>query len=336
MKKLRTTLFVCLTALAVLTAFGCKQEAAVAGDDPKAWKHQKDIDMVDGKNVIEIECDKGGEITWGAVFTESNVLIAEVGAPYKGTGTKTPSYRVEVPSAGKYNVYIHQPDAEVEANVSKATSTAGKEGMDFRGLVEVKSGKGKLIKASNAPQRVESVGMVTITNNEVGTWNGNYGVKKVTPAKETSNGKWEAVANFEAIATGSDYLVKQNGGEATILMPAGTYLVAVNQPDRLINTSDKDIAAHIQKNWIDGKRNPMFTYYDSTKDAAGNVENYKKYQAEAYWVAKPVTVEKHKALTGIETKNNTRYLNPNKTITDGGKYVAPLLYEVVEVPAGEK
>ena len=38
MKKLRTTLFVCLTALAVLTAFGCKQDVAVAGDDPKAWK----------------------------------------------------------------------------------------------------------------------------------------------------------------------------------------------------------------------------------------------------------------------------------------------------------
>ena len=87
-------------------------------------------------------------------------------------------------------------------------------------------------------------------------------------------------------------------------MPAGTYLVAVNQPDRLMNTSNKDIAAHIQKNWIDAKRNPMFTYYDSTKDATGNVDNYKKYQAEAYWVANPVTVEKHKALTGIETKNN--------------------------------
>lgn len=38
MKKIRTTLFVCLTALAVLTAFGCKQEAAV-GDDVKAWKY---------------------------------------------------------------------------------------------------------------------------------------------------------------------------------------------------------------------------------------------------------------------------------------------------------
>lgn len=211
MKKLRTTLFVCLTALAVLTAFGCKQEAAVAGDDTKKWSGTS----TPNANVIEIECDKGGEITWGAVFTESNVLIAEVGAPYKGTGTKTPSYRVEVPSAGKYNVYIHQPDAEVEANVSKATSTAGKEGMDFRGWVEVQSGKGALIKASNAPQRVESVGMVTITNNETGTWTGNYGVKKVTPAKETSDGKWEAVANFEAIATGSDYLVKQNGGKAT-------------------------------------------------------------------------------------------------------------------------
>lgn len=334
MKKLRTTLVVCLTALAVLTAFGCKQEAAVAGDETKDWKYQKDIEMVNGKNVIEIECDKGEEISWGAVFTESNVLVAKVGAPYKGTGTKTPSYQVEVPSAGKYNVYIHQPYAEVE--VSKATSTAGKEGMDFRGLVEVKQNKGTLIKASNAPQRVESVGMVTITNNETGTWTGNYGVKKVTPAKATSDGKWEAVANFEAIATGSDYLVKQKGGEATILMPAGTYLVAVNQPDRLINTSDSDIAKHIQKKWIGEKRNPMFTYYDSTKDAAGNVDNYKKYQAEAYWVATPVTVKAHEALTGIETKNNTRYLNPNKTITDGGKYVAPLLYEVVEVPAGEK
>ena len=30
MKKLRTTLFVCLTALAVLTAFGCKQEGDVS------------------------------------------------------------------------------------------------------------------------------------------------------------------------------------------------------------------------------------------------------------------------------------------------------------------
>ena len=36
MKKLRTTLFVCLTALAVLTAFGCKG-AQDLGKDAGKW-----------------------------------------------------------------------------------------------------------------------------------------------------------------------------------------------------------------------------------------------------------------------------------------------------------
>lgn len=345
MKKLRTTLFVCLTALAVLTAFGCKQTVASTGDDTKKWSGTS----TPNANVIEIECDKGGEISWGAVFTEQNVLVSEI--PLKPSGT-TPKYSVEVPGPGKYNVYIHQPNAEIEA--SKATTTAGAESMDFRGLVEVKSGNGTLVKASKAPQRVNSVGMVTITNNEKSgssTWQGNYGVKKVKAVKqdEKDPNKWIEVDGYTVTAPDGEYLVEQateNGSTSQkILFPYGSYYVAVNQPDRLEKTSDTIIVDYLtgKGGWFSGDgetplKDPMFTGYETGKNAIESVEAYKEYQENAFWVQidNILEVPKHATATKIVTTgNNDGYLSPDNVATDG-RYAAPAVYEIVEAPAGER
>ncbi|MDY2756507.1 MAG: hypothetical protein SOU88_08785 [Candidatus Treponema excrementipullorum] len=337
MKKLRTTLFVCLTALAVLTAFGCKQEAANTGDDPKAWKYQKDIEMVDGKNVIQIEYDSKTPIEWAAVFDENNVLVELNGktlpAPSKAVETTTLIRQFTVPKEGKYNVYIYQPKATLKVN--KEEKTADGANVDFRGYVQVKAQKGVRVQASNYREYVDHVACVAIENNESYTsgknWNGDYGVKKVTPARLVGTDKWEAVQNYEAKVE-EGYLVPEKETKK-VLVPSGKYLIAVNQPDRLKNVSDEDIKKHIEENWKD-KNFPG--QIGSDKTSQENIAAYRKYQNEAYWVGTTYDVGVHSTDIVVKTGSNTKYLSPDNTIQDTGKNVAPTLYEVVEVPAGEK
>ena len=153
MKKLRTTLFVCLTALAVLTAFGCKQEAAV-GDDVKAWKYQ---DEIDAEGVLQIVVDKGGKTSWAVVVDEYNRVIADkpttTNTPAKASVTAAEGSAIQFKglSAGKYTVYIHQPGVELEANGQKGTAETL--GRDLRGTVTIKAKKGVSVKISNYAQQ---------------------------------------------------------------------------------------------------------------------------------------------------------------------------------------
>lgn len=343
MKKLRITLFVCLTALAVLTAFGCKQEAAV-GDDVKAWKYQ---DEINAEGVLQIVVDKGGKTTWAVVVDEYNRVVANnpstTNTPAKAGVTAAEGSAIQFKglSAGKYTVYIHQPGVELEANGQKGT--AGTLGRDLRGTVTIKAKKGVSIKISNYAQHVPSVGIVVIQNNEKAgstttAWPGNYGVKTVKAVRE-EGGKWVEVEGYTVTAE-TGYVIDQAPSsdsytEKEMLFPAGDFHIAVNQPDRLDGANDDRVKKHITDSWS-GKEFPgQIKGEDQT--SAKNIAAYRDYQNKAFWVklGAPVTVSAHEVTMYVKTGNNNAYLNPDN-IPVAVKYAAPAVYEIVEAPAGEK
>ena len=343
MKKLRTTLFVCLTALAVLTAFGCKQEAAV-GDDVKAWKYQ---DEINAEGVLQIVVDKGGETTWAVVVDEYNRVIADnpttTNTPAKAsvTAAKGSAIQFKGLSAGKYTVYIHQPGVELEANGQKGT--AGVLGRDLRGTVTIKAKKGVSVEISNYAQHVPSVGIVAIQNNEkadsTGTnWPGNYGVKTVKAVREEA-GKWVEVEGYTVTAE-TGYVIDQapssgSYNEKKMLFPAGDFHIAVNQPNRLNGASEDDIKTHINNNWTNKKFPGQIE--GEAQTSAKNIAAYRDYQNKAFWVKSgaPVKVIAHEDTLVLKTGDNNAYLNPDNIPVEG-KYAAPAVYEIVEAPAGEK
>lgn len=344
MKKLRTTLFVCLTALAVLTAFGCKQEAAV-GDDVKAWKYQ---DEINEKGTLQIVVDKNGPVEWAVVVDEYNRIVkaeseyvpvnSENIAKAAETVNETQALQFKDLDAGKYTVYVYQPDVELEANGEKGTAKTLKR--DLRGTVTIKAEKGVSVKISNYAQHVPQVGLITITNTESASsggssWSGNYGIKSIKAVEQQSDGKWVEVSGYTVTAE-SGYLISDakdpKNNSKTILFPAGTYHVAVNQPDRVATTDD--VAGHIEKNWS----NKTFPGEDTSKSKTSpeNVAAYRQYQKDAYWIDAdtPQKIVEHKTTT-LSTTALSGYLSGDG-LADGGRYAAPAVYEIVEAPAGER
>lgn len=343
MKKLRTTLFVCLTALAVLTAFGCKQEAAV-GDDVKAWKYQ---DEINEKGTLQIVVDKNGPVEWAVVVDEYNRIVkaeseyvpvnSENIAKAAETVNETQALQFKGLGAGKYTVYVYQPGVELEANGKKGTAETLKR--DLRGTVTIKAEKGVSVKISNYAQHVPQVGLITITNTESassGNWKGDYGIKSIKAVKQQSDGKWVEVSGYTVTAE-SGYLISDakdpKNNSKTILFPAGTYHVAVNQPDRVATTDD--VAGHITQNWSDRE----FPGEDTSKSKTSpeNVAAYRQYQKDAYWIDAdtPQKIVEHETTT-LSTTALSGYLNATGGLADGGRYAAPAVYEIVEAPAGER
>lgn len=343
MKKLRTTLFVCLTALAVLTAFGCKQEAAV-GDDVKAWKYQ---DEINEEGTLQIVVDKNGPVKWAVVVDEYNRIVKDASgyvpvnseniAKAAETVNQTQALQFKGLGAGKYTVYVYQPGVELEANGQKGTAETLKR--DLRGTVTIKAKKGVSVKISNYAQHVPQVGLITITNTESassGNWTGDYGIKSIKAVEKQSDGKWVEVSGYTVTAE-SGYLISDAtdkfNNSKTILFPAGTYHVAVNQPDRVATTDD--VKGHITTNWSDKQfpgENP-----DKPKTDPENVAAYRQYQKDAYWInAKtPQKIVEHETTT-LSTSALDGYLNATGGLSDGGRYAAPAVYEIVEAPAGER
>lgn len=345
MKKIRTTLFVCLTALAVLTAFGCKQEAAV-GDDVKAWKYQ---DEINEEGTLQIVVDKNGPVKWAVVVDEYNRIVKDASgyvpvnseniAKAAETVNQTQALQFKGLGAGKYTVYVYQPGVELEANGQKGTAETLKR--DLRGTVTIKAKKGVSVKISNYAQHVPQVGLITITNTESATsggssWSGNYGIKSIKAVeqdKETK--KWVEVSGYTVTAE-SGYLISDakdpENNSKTILFPAGTYHVAVNQPDRVATTDD--VAGHITKNWSD----KTFPGEDTSKSKTSpeNVAAYRQYQKDAYWIDADTTqnIPEHGTIE-LSTSALSGYLSGDG-LADGGRYAAPAVYEIVEAPAGEK
>lgn len=343
MKKLRTTLFVCLTALAVLTAFGCKQEAAV-GDDVKAWKYQ---DEIDEEGTLQIVVDKNGPVKWAVVVDEYNRIVKADSeyAPVNsediakaGIVNEKQALQFKGLGAGKYTVYVYQPGVELEANGKKGTAETLKR--DLRGTVTIKAEKGVSVKISNYAQHVPQVGLITITNTESATsggssWSGNYGIKSIKAVEKQSDGKWVEVSGYTVTAE-SGYLISDakdpKNNSKTILFPAGIYHVAVNQPDRVATTDD--VAGHIEKNWSD----KPFPGEDTNKSKTSpeNVAAYRQYQKDAYWIDADTTqnIPEHGTIM-LSTSALSGYLSGDG-LADGGRYAAPAVYEIVEAPAGER
>ena len=346
MKKLRTTLFVCLTALAVLTAFGCKQE----GDFSKPSKDCKYQDEINEKGTLQIVVDKDGPVKWAVAVDEYNRIVKDSSeyvpvnseniAKATGTVNETQALQFEDLDAGKYTVYVYQPGVELEANGEKGTDEALKR--DLRGTVTIKSGKGVSVKISNYAEHVPQVGLITIPNTESATsggssWSGNYGIKSIKAVeqdKETK--KWVEVSGYTVTAE-SGYLISdatdKSNNSKTILFPAGEYHVAVNQPDRV--AANDDVAGHITKNWSD----KPFPGEDTTKSKTSpeNIAAYRQYQKDAYWIDAdtPQKIVEHETTT-LSTTALSGYLNATGGLANGGRYAAPAVYEIVEAPAGER
>ena len=348
MKKLRTTLFVCLTALAVLTAFGCKQEGDFS-EPSKDWKYQTTLNEPKSKGTIQVVIDKNGPIEWAVVVDEYNRVVKSKpdtdvagdnlakavaeGRAIQFTGLET---------GKEYTVYVYQPGVEVKVGDKKGT--AKDLGRDLRGTVKLQKEKGVSVKISNYAQHVPQVGLVKITNNEnKGTWSGNYGItsiKAVEQDKETK--KWVEVSGYTVTAPNNEYLISEKGdanSDGTFLFPAGTYHIAVKQPDRIGVNDGTKVLNHLKNNWFDAsgkpKRDPMFPGYVEGATAEQSIETYKKYQREAYWISSDTqTIGAHTGTATLKTSSLTGYLDGSELAT--GRYAAPAVYEIVEAPAGER
>lgn len=352
MKKLRTTLVVCLTALAVLTAFGCKQEGDFS-EPSKDWKYQTALNEPESKGTIQVVIDKNGPIEWAVVVDEYNRVVKS--AP-DGTvdGDNLAKASVAVGRAiqfkgletGKeYTVYVYQPGVEVKVGDKKGT--AKDLGRDLRGTVKLQKEKGVSVKISNYGEHVPSAGLVTITNNEPvagSKWTGNYGISSIKAVRNDGtkdSPKWVEVSGYTVTAK-SGYLINDKNNTTSgsnsreILFPAGDYHIAVNQPNRVGTTGDDIIKQHIQDNWAN-KGNKFPGQLEGEATSPENIEAYKKYQSEAWWITANTTqnIQAHTATTTLSTSSLNGYLSGTKT-ADGGRYAAPAVYEIVEAPAGER
>lgn len=351
MKKLRTTLFVCLTALAVLTAFGCKQEGDFS-EPSKDWKYQTTLNEPESKGTIQVVIDKNGPIEWAVVVDEYNRVVKSKpdtdvagdnlakavaeGRAIQFTGLET---------GKEYTVYVYQPGVEVKVGDKKGK--AKDLGRDLRGTVELKKEKGVSVKISNYGEHVPSAGLVTITNDEPvngSKWTGNYGISSIKAVRNDGtkdSPKWVEVSGYTVTAK-SGYLINDKNNTTSgrnsreILFPAGDYHIAVNQPNRVGNTGDDIIKAHIQDSWV-SKGNKFPGQLDGEATSNENIEAYKKYQSEAWWITAKTTqdIQAHTATTTLSTSSLNGYLSGTAT-ADGGRYAAPAVYEIVEAPAGER
>lgn len=349
MKKLRTTLFVCLTALAVLTAFGCKQEGDFSKPS-KDWKYQTDLNEPESEGTIQVVIDNGGSVDWAVVVDEYNrVVKSKPDNVVDGNNLAKAIAQQEeaiqftnLPTGKKYTIYVYQPGAEVKVGDKKGT--AKDLNRDLRGTVELKDKKGVSVKISNYGENVPQAGLVKITNNEdKGTWSGNYGItsiKAVEQDKETK--KWVEVSGYTVTAPNNEYLISEKGvanSDGTFLFPAGTYHIAVKQPDRIGVNDGTKVLDHLKNNWFDTsgkpKRDPMFPGYVEGATAEQSIETYKKYQREAYWISSDTqTIVAHTGTATLNTSSLTGYLDGSELAT--GRYAVPAVYEIVEAPAGER
>lgn len=345
MKKLRTTLFVCLTALAVLTAFGCKQEGDFS-EPSKDWKYQT---ALNDKGTIQVVIDENGPIEWAVVVDEYNRVVkskpdTDVAGDNLAKAAIAEGRAIQfkgLETGKEYTVYVYQPGVEVKVGDKKGT--AKDLGRDLRGTVKLQKEKGVSVKISNYGEHVPQAGLVKITNDEnKGTWSGNYGItsiKAVEQDKETR--KWVEVSGYTVTAPNNEYLIYEKGAadsNGTFLFPAGTYHIAVKQPDR-VKDSD-DVLEHLKNKWFtnDGKtpsKTPMFPGYVTGATAEQSVDAYKKYQREAYWISSDTqTIGAHTGTATLNTSSLTGYLDGSELAT--GRYAAPAVYEIVEAPAGER
>ena len=271
MKKLRTTLFVCLTALAVLTAFGCKGAQDVGADAGK-WGGQsvktdgqpKTLKIIADNGGIDFYCftDKDGMVVTGYKGTETPVnkgeeIIVDFSPIMKDKTTET------------YTLYIHQPDVKPTKSGDEANAIAGSR--DFRGTVTIQSGGAVKINASDYKDEVTPVGILPIFCNEVGADDvapsspagmekgnnhGDYTIKQIIPLEPED----KTLTVSEATKVGTKYQkIQRLQFDVTIpetetkklIMPAQTYPYALTlaqdqyklgqEPDDTNYTKNKDI-----------------------------------------------------------------------------------------------
>lgn len=341
MKKLRTTLFVCLTALAVLTAFGCKQEVAI-GDKVKAWGSPGADRNLRYQLVLTVD-NSDKELGWYAITDNNNVRVDVSPAKEKVDGKWVYKWDFQtdmgVNKSKDYHLYIYQPDVMVKLDGAETEQTAEAAKKTFRGRVSVTSSQGVTIKASKYAQIVDHVGFVTIKNDETAAddgyaWTGDYAVTRVIPLQKQASGKYTFVNDYEA--KNDEGLIKE-GETKTLLMPAGSFTPALKQPNRLTEADKKDtdnIIQHIKK-LHDANGNKEAFPNDNLKNDASNVKAYLAYQEDALWVpATDITVPAHDTYTAtLLTSKNTRY------IVEGSDTVKSVLfkeYPIYEAPAGER
>lgn len=133
MKKLRTTLVVCLTALAVLTAFGCKQEAAI-GDKVKAWGSPGADRNLRYQLVLTVD-NSDNELGWYAITDNNNVRVDVSPAKEKVDGKWVYKWDFQtdmgVNKSKDYYLYIYQPDVKIKVNNEEKTAQDAKKNIPW-------------------------------------------------------------------------------------------------------------------------------------------------------------------------------------------------------------
>ena len=271
MKKLRTTLFVCLTALAVLTAFGCKG-AQDLGKDAGKWGGQS-VDKAGVPKTLTLTANNGGIDFY--CFTDENGVVVE-GYTTSGTvenkdGRITFDFSpiMKDKTTETYTLYIHQPDVKPTKSGDEANAIAGSR--DFRGTVTIQSGGAVKINASDYKDEVTPVGILPIFCNEVGADDvvpsspagmekgnnhGDYTIKQIIPLEPED----KTLTVEEAKIVGTKYQkIQELQFDITIpetetkqlIMPAKTYPYALTlaqdqyklgqEPDDTNYAKNKDI-----------------------------------------------------------------------------------------------
>lgn len=345
MKKLRTTLFVCLTALAVLTAFGCKQGGEDIGTGKTAnWGSQGQLPGQ--QKTLVLTNDTESIIDWWLVAdTEGEVLS------YKGKTDN--SVIASVSTAGDIqpkekftitfsNGFFQKTSRDVVLYISMPTYQPKEKGYvkgktDYRGTVTIQSGAGVGINASKYAKEVKPIAVYTLQNNEYGkghaeptpegsfsmikgSWSDNYRITGLTVLKPVdSNVEDFAEGNKFEVVSGINYDFSKNpieeGKQRSIVITVpetGYYAIGLKQPDRF-SEEDKinSETYNTQKNWIFVKKLESTKKHDSITRLSSDYDGKINLDGKDYITAgnkQPVT----------------------------GRNVAPTLYEFIPAVPGEK
>lgn len=209
-KKLNIIVLLSLIVLTLFT-FGCKKEVE-AGEDVRAWNILAQDDAC-GDRAVTLEVTKG-DITWfcWTVHQADGGQIQTPGKDYKiyeyNASDKDNHFGAEITDynkleddktyifdfhvEGKYDLYIHQPDAE------KAKNAEGVAVKDFRGKVKVEGNTVHLKDTGYKDITGKNV-EVYIKNDEpvqgASLWqNGNYVITELwplVPTEQDSEGNWK-------------------------------------------------------------------------------------------------------------------------------------------------
>lgn len=254
MKK--RTIFSVLISLILLTCtiFSCTQDNSL-GNEAGMWRNRESIPGVDYQ--FRLEADKN-DIDWFCV-TDTSRTVLSAGTDYKmydkdgnefsGTTIKkgekiTFDFSKSLTKKKDVELYIYQNDVAYEGDTEYPVGS-----MAARGRINLQSGQGFDIKASNYKEPTPRLAVITINNDETTgntTWHGTYEVTEIWPlGTNEDDPEITAINGLKYIFT--DNPIKPGTSRKIIVTANESTILALKQPNRL-NAEERERATNFDEN----------------------------------------------------------------------------------------